>query len=123
MSTPRRRIFLSLAELDFTTDESPMLRSPKDSFFGLTNLSRSSCLQYSMGWTRRWREPDEDDDAITTGVGGDIDVEIRLPVVNGPNVAGLINDHARLTHHWDEAWLSAWTVQRISIMQKHRATC
>ena len=33
-----------------------------------------------------------------------VDVEIWFPVVNGPNVAGLIDDHGRLTHHWDEAW-------------------
>jgi len=88
-------------------DESPMLHSPEDSFFGLTNLSRSSCLKYSMGRTRRWRESDENYDAITTRVGRDVDVEIGLPVVNGPNVAGLIDHHARLTHHRDEAWLSA----------------
>ena len=76
-----------------------------------------------MGLSRRCRKPDEDDDAITTGVRGDIDVEIRLPVVDGPNVAGLIDHHARLTHHRDEAWLSACTVQRISIVQKHLTTC
>ena len=60
-----------------------------------------------MARTRRWRQPDEDYDAITAWVGGEVDIKIGLPVVNGPNVAGLIDDHARLTHHWDEAWLSA----------------
>jgi hypothetical protein len=45
-----------------------------------------------MGLSRRCREPDENPDAITAGVGGDVDVEIGLPVVNGPNVAGLIGN-------------------------------
>ncbi len=61
----------------------------------------------SVGATRRWRQPDEDDDAITAGVGRDVDVEIGLPVVNGPNVTGLIDHHTGLTHHWDEAGRSA----------------
>jgi hypothetical protein len=76
-----------------------------------------------MGLNRWGRKSDENYDAITTGVGGDVDVEIGFPVVNGPNVASLIDHHARLTHHRDEAWLSAWTVQRISIVQKHLTTC
>jgi len=76
-----------------------------------------------MGRTRRWRESDENYDAITTRVGGDIDVEIGFPVVNGPDVAGLIDHDARLTHHWDEAWLSAQTVQGVAVVQKHLATC
>jgi hypothetical protein len=43
-------------------------------------------------------------------VNGDVDVEIGLPVVDGPNVAGLIDQHARLTHHWDQAGrLGAWS--------------
>jgi len=62
---------------------------------------------------RGWRQPDEDDDAITTRIPTDgVDVEIRFPVVNRPNVSSLIDDHGRLTHHWYEArqrWW--WTVQ------------
>ena len=33
-----------------------------------------------MGPTGRWREPDEDYDAIAPGVGGDVNIEIRLRV-------------------------------------------
>jgi hypothetical protein len=45
-----------------------------------------------MGLNRWGRKSDENYDAITAGVGGDVDVEIGLPVVNGPNVAGLIGN-------------------------------
>ena len=41
----------------------------------------------------RWREADEDDDAITARIPADgVDAEIGFPVVNGPNVAGLIGN-------------------------------
>jgi len=59
---------------------------------------------------RRGGEADEDDDAITTRIATKVDVHIRFPVVDGPDVASLIDDHGRLTHHWDETGRSAWTV-------------
>ena len=52
----------------------------------------------------RCGEADENDDAITARIPTEgVDVEIGFPVVDGPNVSGLIDDHGRLTHHWNEA--------------------
>jgi hypothetical protein len=46
-----------------------------------------------MRRTRRCRQADKDDDAIPTRILADgVDVEIGFPVVNGPNVAGLIGN-------------------------------
>ena len=73
--------------------------------------------------SRRWRESDENDDAITARIPTNgVDVEIGFPVVNQPKVAGLIYVDVGRTHHGDEAWRPAWTVQWLSIMQKHLAT-
>src|SRR2546430_17044391 len=72
---------------------------------------------------RRCGETDENHDAIATRVAGKVDINIRFPVVDGPDVASLIDDHGRLTHHWDETGRSALTVQRLSIVQQHFATC
>ena len=48
-------------------------------------------------------QADENYDAIAAGVPTDcVDVKIGFPVVNGPNVTGLVDDHRRLTHHWNE---------------------
>ena len=48
----------------------------------------------------RCGEADENDDVIAAWIITDgVDVEIGFPVVNGPNIAGLIDDHGRLTHH------------------------
>ena len=68
---------------------------------------------------RRWREADENYDAITTWIHADsVDVEIGFPVVNGPNVAGLIYVDIGATHGRDKAWRHWWwTVQRHAIMQ------
>ena len=66
-------------------------------------------------------EADEDDDAITARIlAGRVVVEIGLPVVDGPDVPGLIDHDGRLTHHRDEAG-RRWgpTVQRLAIVQKH----
>ena len=45
-----------------------------------------------MGLTRRrWREANEDYDAITPRILSDgVDVEIGFPIVNEPNIAALI---------------------------------
>ena len=43
----------------------------------------------------RWRESDENHDAITTGISTKVDINIGFPVVDGPNVASLIDDHVR----------------------------
>ena len=74
---------------------------------------------------RRWREADEDNDAITARIPTDgVDVEIGFPVVNKPKVARLIYVDLGRTHQWDEAWWRWWwTVQRLSVVQKHLATC
>src|SRR5262249_53449565 len=78
----------------------------------------------SVGRPRRWRESDEDAQALPAGVPADgVDIKSGLPVVERPNVAGLIDAQRRLTHHRDEAGRLAWTVQRISIVEKHLATC
>ena len=70
--------------------------------------------------SRRWREADENDDAITARIPTDgVDVEIGFPVVNGPKVAGLIYVDVGQTHHWDKAgrpWWMAVTVQRRAVM-------
>src|SRR5439155_515160 len=59
---------------------------------------------------RRWRESDEDDDAVTARIPAKVDINIGFPVVDGPNVASLVDDHRRLTHHWDKTGGSALTV-------------
>src|SRR6266487_1557626 len=89
-----------------------------ESRHGLANLDVSL-----MGLNRWGRKSDENYDTITTRVGGEVDIEIGFPVIDRPDVASLIDHHARLTHHRGEAWLSARTVQRISIVQKHLTTC
>ena len=70
--------------------------------------------------SRRWREADENDDAITARIPTDgVDVEIGFPVVNGPNVAGLIYVDIGATHGRDKAWRAWWmavTVQRGAVM-------
>ena len=74
---------------------------------------------------RRWREPDEYDDAVTARIPTDgVDVEIGFPVVNKPKVARLIYVDLGRTHQWDEAWRRWWwAVQRLAVVQKHFATC
>ena len=64
----------------------------------------------------RWRQADEDYDAIATRVEERVVVEIRLPVVDGPDVSRLIDHKARLTHHRDEARWAIGTVQRIAVV-------
>src|SRR5437667_8704978 len=59
--------------------------------------------------SRWWRESDEDDDAITARIPAKVDINIGFPVVDRPNVASLIDDHSRLTHHWDKTGESALT--------------
>ena len=57
----------------------------------------------------RCSKADENYDTIAAGIPTDcVDVEIRFPVVNGPNVSSLIDDHGRLTHHWYEARQRWW---------------
>jgi len=51
---------------------------------------------------RRWRQADENYDAIAARIPAKVDINIGFPVVDGPDVASLIDDHGRLTHHWDE---------------------
>src|SRR4030095_936418 len=74
----------------------------------------------------RWRESDENDDAITARIHADgVDGEIGFPVVNRPNVAGLIYVDIGATHGRDKAWRPWWmavTVQRLSIVQQDLAT-
>jgi hypothetical protein len=42
--------------------------------------------------SRRWGQADENYDAIAARIlTGGVDVEIGFPIVNGPNVAGLID--------------------------------
>ena len=71
--------------------------------------------------SRWWREAYENDDAITARIPTEgVDAEIGFPVVNGPNVSGLIDDNRCLTHHWYEAgrpWWLTVTVQRHAVMQ------
>jgi hypothetical protein len=48
-----------------------------------------------LEFLRRWGEAHEDDGAIATRVAADIDIKIGLPVIERPNVAGLIDYHIR----------------------------
>ena len=69
-------------------------------------------------------ESDENDHSIAARIPADgVDVKIGFPVIDGPDVAGLIDDHGGLTHHRYETGERAWSVQRISIVQKHLLTC
>jgi hypothetical protein len=83
----------------------------------MLNLNADS-LNLRWWW---WRQADEDDDAIAAGISTDsVDAEIGFPIVDGPNVAGPIDAHGRLTHHWYEAgrpWWRTVTVQRHAVMQ------
>jgi len=72
---------------------------------------------------RRWRQADENDEAIATRIPAKVDIDVGFPVVDGPNVASLIDDDFGLTHHRDEAGRSACTVQGIAVVQKHLAAC
>ena len=67
----------------------------------------------------RRRQPDENDDAITAWIlTNSVDVEIGFPVVNGPNISGLIYGYRRLAHHWYEARRRWWrTVQWCAVVQ------
>jgi len=71
--------------------------------------------------SRGCSEADENNDAIAAGILTDgVDIEIGFPVVNGPNISGLIDDNRCLTHHWYEAgrpWWLAKAVQRNAVMQ------
>jgi hypothetical protein len=71
--------------------------------------------------SRRWREADENDDAITARIHADgVDIKIGFPVVNEPKVASLIYVDLGATHGGDEAWRPWWvtiTVQRHAVMQ------
>ena len=91
-----------------------------DSVVLVSQSGRCSCCSMHLG-CRRWREADENYDAITTWIHADsVDVEIGFPVVNEPKIAGLIYVNLGATHHWDEAWRPWWlpiTVQRHAIMQ------
>src|SRR5436305_35386 len=75
--------------------------------------------------SRRWRESDENDDAITARIPTDgVDVEVGFPVVNGPNVAGLIYVDIGATHGRDEAWRRRWiavTVRGHAVMYQQFA--
>jgi len=70
----------------------------------------------------RGGKADENHDAIATRISAKVDNNIGFPIVDRPDVASLIDDHGRLTHHWDETGRSAWTVQGIAIVQQHFAT-
>ena len=72
--------------------------------------------------SRRRGQPDENHDAIATGVAAEIGVKIGLPIVERPDVASLINHRVSLAHHRSEAGrLRWWTVQRLAIVQQHLA--
>jgi len=71
---------------------------------------------------RRCSEADKDYDAVTSGILAlGIDVKIGFPIIDGPDVAGLIDNHACLTHHWSETRIGSWSVQRVAVVQQHRA--
>ena len=57
---------------------------------------------------RRCCEADENHDAVATRIPPKVDNNIGFPVVNGPNVSGLIDGYRGLTHHWYEAWRPWW---------------
>jgi hypothetical protein len=69
----------------------------------------------------RWRscKAHENYDAIATWISAlGVGVEIGFPVINGPNVSCLIDDHGRLTHHWYQTGRRWWqTVQWLAVMQ------
>src|SRR5204863_10220984 len=89
--------------------ESCMSARPERSIH--SSCSASPCVRSNgLMVARRWRESDEDDDAITARIPAKVDMNIGFPVVDGPNVASLVDDHRRLTHHWDKTGGSALTV-------------
>ena len=85
-------------------------------------IFRKSSQRISVHVSRRGGQADENHDAVATRIPPKVDNNIGFPIVNRPDVASLIDDHGRLTHHWDETGRSAWTVQGIAIVQQHFAT-
>src|SRR6266516_6586932 len=69
-------------------------------FAGLLIFSPHSSENLMHLGSGRWRESDENHDAITTGISTKVEINIWFPVVYEPNVASLIYDWRCLTHHW-----------------------
>jgi hypothetical protein len=84
-------------------------------------IFKKSSQRISVDVSRRGGKAHENHDAIATGILTDgVDAKVGFPVVNGPNVSGLIDGHGGLTHHWYEAgrpWWLTITVQRHAGMQ------
>ncbi len=45
--------------------------------------------------SRRRGQPDENHDAIATGVAAQVDIKIGLPIIERPNVASLVDHYIR----------------------------
>lgn len=78
---------------------------------------RPLCSSCTLGARRRSaggrREAEEDHDPISPGVAavdGGVDIEVRLPVVERPDVARSVDHRSGLTHHRDEAWRRVLTI-------------
>src|SRR6266536_4757157 len=113
----KHSVVSQLSTTNYQLRSQPTTRAPRR----LLRLNRSQTNSMDLDRRRRG-EADEYYDAITTGILTDgIDVEIGFPVVNGPNVAGLIDQDACLTHHRDKTGRSVCPIQRLSVVQKHLA--
>lgn len=59
--------------------------------------------------SRRRCEADKNYDAVAARIlTGGVDIEIWFPIVDGPNISGLIDNDGGLTHHWYETGWSRW---------------
>src|SRR6266850_4093661 len=91
----------------------------------------SGSITYQHMWvgfvffSGRLGEAYEDDDAVAAGVarlwiGGD--VEVRFPVVHGPDVAGLVDATVGHARERGKTRGAAFTVERFAAREEHRAS-
>ena len=67
----------------------------------------------------------EDDDAIAARVAPlweEVNIEVWLPVVYGPDVASLVYDTIGLAHQWAETRRSAGAIERVAVLKQHLAS-
>ena len=69
--------------------------------YGLCSSSTLGARRRSAGGRR---EAEEDHDPVSPGVDEGVDIEVRLPVVERPDVTRSVDHRSGLTHHRDEAW-------------------
>ena len=68
---------------------------------------------------RRFGQAHKDADTVPAGVGVHIHVNVRFPIVASPDIASLVNDHARNAHQGTEAGRVPRSIERVACVQEH----